>query len=398
MNILIVCDHFGLSSRAGATRNYRAAKYLTRRGHRVFILSKNAIGPFRENDEDVADRPGSGKLRRFIPTPFLTIVLTIADNLVFPDLSFLWGLRVTLRHRSLLSDWIPDVVLASANPISTFIIARAVSKSFSIPWIAEYRDLWSENPYRTILNIRRKLDWRFEKRLLGTAAAITTVSVPLREDLLAFGLSVSVIENGFDPDDYADVIEIPSAGTDQIRIVYTGTLYPNKRDPSLLFSAISSMDPEWRSRLRIEFFGRNTLVLKRLIKKYQAEDYTILGGMLSTRKAIAEQIRADVNLLLVWNDPRSEGTYTAKFFEYLGARRPVLMIGNAEGVAGSYIRNNRCGICAETENDIMQFLKNLDIYRRRCHESETYRQFSAANLSGKLELLLSQVVEAARNE
>ena len=44
-------------------------------------------------------------------------------------------------------------------------------------------------------------------------------------------------------------------------------------------------------------------------------------------EAIAIQHRADVLLLMQWDDPREQGNVPGKLFEYLGARRPILGLG-----------------------------------------------------------------------
>src|SRR5262249_1608592 len=53
-----------------------------------------------------------------------------------------------------------------------------------------------------------------------------------------------------------------------------------------------------------------------------------------------------VLLLLVWNDPRDAGNMSAKFFEYLGARRPILMLGYEHGDLAAMIRERAAGVVA----------------------------------------------------
>jgi len=51
-----------------------------------------------------------------------------------------------------------------------------------------------------------------------------------------------------------------------------------------------------------------------------------------------------VLLLFAWNDPREKGFYTAKVFEYLGARRPILSIGPEGDVADELLKETGAGV------------------------------------------------------
>ena len=59
------------------------------------------------------------------------------------------------------------------------------------------------------------------------------------------------------------------------------------------------------------------------------------------RHALALQMEADVLLLLQSSDPRDEGNLPAKLFEYLYARRPILLIGYERGIAARLVIERR---------------------------------------------------------
>ncbi|HZV26985.1 MAG TPA: hypothetical protein VFG00_11920, partial [Acidothermaceae bacterium] len=69
-------------------------------------------------------------------------------------------------------------------------------------------------------------------------------------------------------------------------------------------------------------------------------------GAVPYRESLAEQRRADILLLLLWNDPREVGVYTGKLFDYVGAGRPILAIGTEHGVAAELIRLRGLGVAA----------------------------------------------------
>lgn len=72
--------------------------------------------------------------------------------LLFPDRRAGW-IPVMLRaFKDLLVTWKPDVIYASGPPFSTLWGARLASNRSGIPWIAEYRDRWTDDPYRKDMN------------------------------------------------------------------------------------------------------------------------------------------------------------------------------------------------------------------------------------------------------
>lgn len=66
--------------------------------------------------------------------------------------------------------------------------------------------------------------------------------------------------------------------------------------------------------------------------------------------AIREQVSASVLLFMMRNDPGGFGIYTGKLFEYLGARRPILMLGPKQGVAAELIREANAGTVVDSSN------------------------------------------------
>ncbi|MFZ3234197.1 MAG: hypothetical protein WA184_02370, partial [Stellaceae bacterium] len=64
------------------------------------------------------------------------------------------------------------------------------------------------------------------------------------------------------------------------------------------------------------------------------------------KESLALQTSADALLLLQWNHPKDAGNIPAKFYEYLGARRPILLLGYEEGDLAAIIRERRAGVVA----------------------------------------------------
>jgi hypothetical protein len=214
-------------------------------------------------------------------------------------------------------------------------VAGILSKRHGCSWVADYRDLWIEGHIYPGMWPFTVLEKHLEKRYVGNHAdIITTVSQPLANTLQnKFHAPVYVIENGYDEDDYFQ--DFPPYFRDtKKRIVYTGAIYPGKRDPSPLFAAIASMaqsDKSMRQKMSDEFevlfFGSESDWLNSLIKKNAVQPWVKYMGMVSRADALRIQKQADILLFLEWENGSVDGILTGKLFEYLAMKKPILGIG-----------------------------------------------------------------------
>lgn len=227
-------------------------------------------------------------------------------------------------------------IISSSSPVSAHILASHLKKKYSVPWIADLRDLWSQNHDYPFGPIRRWRDTRLEYRILKYANALITVSEPLAEKLRQRypQIPVKTITNGFDPDTR---IQVPLIK--KFSITYTGQIYPGKQDltlfkrpyDELLSSGIlPSKDTEFR------LFGPQ-------------------GTIIPRKEAIIKQRESQILLLLNWRD--NEGVYTLKVFEYLAAGRPILSVGGTGGdVIEDLLKTTNAGMYASTEEEAKNYL------------------------------------------
>jgi hypothetical protein len=274
-------------------------------------------------------------LKKALGYPYRTL-------LNFPDSNIGWLPYAVADASRLLEKWKPELIFASSPPPTSLLVARRLSKKFNVPWVADLRDLWIDHPYYEQPKWRKAIEEKLERRVLSSASGLVTVSEPLAQILKTkYSTEAAVILNGFDAPDYPATRETPFDES-QLRILYTGMIYPGKRDPSPLFEALLKMGT-LAEVVRVVFHGFFLESARELAKKYGVEHLVEVNGSVTYAESLKMQTEADILLLLLWSDATERGVYTGKLFEYIGARRPILAVGGVNSVAADMIRARRLG-------------------------------------------------------
>jgi len=358
MKLLLVSYWFPPSNSIGAVRVGKLASFLLARGHDVRVLCGPEIAPLTlplevPRERLLRPKPGTAGSIEAPPSRLrhLRGLLTAHGGATLrrhyhalreiPDKRAGWLRPGLSAGRTLLRQWRPDVILASAPPFTGLILARRLAHEHRLPWIAELRDPWADNPYSTEPGWRRWIDRRLERRTLSDAAALVSVSPPVTRDLARrFAMPMVTLLNGYSPEDV--VAPPPRPPGDTLVILYTGSIYVGFRDPSPLFAAIALLG-EARSRVEVRFYGPSAEQILPLAARHGVADRVQVHPSVGHRESLALQTAADVLLLLQRDHPSDEGNIPAKFFEYLGAQRPILLLGYADGVVAGMIRERAAG-------------------------------------------------------
>jgi glycosyltransferase involved in cell wall biosynthesis len=256
-----------------------------------------------------------------------------------------------------------DVIFSTSPPETSHLVARQLKNEFGVPWVADLRDLWSGDHYRQRPSLKRAALRASERRTLRDADAIVTVSEPWRAELARSyarnGRPVLCMPHGFDADDYP--IQ-PAARPDRFTICYTGSLDRHHQDPSPVLDAVASLIRSGemaRDRVRLEFFvfGRNLPDFEALAARYDLPGIVACHPALGYLESLARQQAAHVLLALQWQSEAGKGNPPLKVYDYLGARRPILVVGSGEGVLGPLINDTGAGVIAATPSALVSALR-----------------------------------------
>ncbi|MBT5551891.1 MAG: glycosyltransferase [Nitrospina sp.] len=381
MKILLITHFFPPFNSIGAVRAGKTTKYLVELGHEVKVVSckDQALAsslPMEIPEDSVqytswwdVNSPvelvlgGKKKVAakgyypsaKYLPGYFFSLGTFYKNLLNFPDGKIGWFPFAKRKGQQIIRQWEPDLIFASATPYTSLLIASSLSRKHKIPWVAELRDLWVDNPYWIRPSWRYFFENLLERCILSSATGLVTVSNPLAETLKSkYKVPCEVITNGFDPGDYPDHSKILFS-TGKIHITYTGQLFNLMRDPSPLFVALSKMGSA-AENFKVHFYGRYNDLALHMALKHNVDHLVEIHEPVSYMEAINIQVQSDILLLFPGYSEKETGVFTGKIFEYLGARRPILCIGNTDGVAAKLIRERDAGFSLDDPEKIAEQL------------------------------------------
>lgn len=290
------------------------------------------------------------------------IASKIYNNVMsLPDPQLGWYLLSRREALQICREERIDALFSSAPPFSGHLMGSYLKKRLGIPWICDYRDLWSNN---NLIYHKRgvfaRLDGMLERKHAGMAdimvSAVPTCARRLEE---LHTRLVHTVRNGFDPDDYTMKVKSDSLFT----VTYTGIIYPGFEDPSLLFQAVNELIQEGlitREKIRVDFYGRRLGSVVEMSGRYGITDVVSVHGQISSQEVKKRQMASTVLLLIDWmgEDPTAQAMH-GKFYEYLGAARPILCIGRHRSIIADALKKTGAGCFVTTVDDAKRQLLSL---------------------------------------
>ncbi|MDX1651377.1 MAG: glycosyltransferase family 4 protein [Brumimicrobium sp.] len=339
------------------------------------------------------ERKKPGKLEK--------IAVWLRGNIFIPDARKFW-IRPGVKS---LNKWLStnsvDAIASTGPPHSAHLIALKIKQKHQIPWLADFRDPWTQIDFYDKLMLSKKADRKhkkLEKSVLEGADAVTTVSKHC-----AIGLNeitdkkVNVITNGFDTDDFQ---HLPSFQYDEFSITHLGSMNPD-RNPFALWDALSELvkeNEQFRKDLRIRFIGKTDLSVFEALEKRSLSDKVENLKYLPHDQAVNKAAESAVLLLALNNTPNVMGIAPGKLYEYLALNRPILSVGPPSGDAARIVTEANAGKTIDFD-DVQQAKEIIMEWYSRFQnkslnvESGSIEKFSRKALTEKLSGLLDTITQ-----
>ncbi|WP_419874310.1 hypothetical protein [Candidatus Pristimantibacillus sp. PTI5] len=377
-------------------RSLKFAKYLPQYGWLPWVLSPKH-SEYRRFDSTllkeippnckVIDTPSSEKVPRPIIHP--------------NDFRSGWFTEAIIEGVRIIEEQNIDVIFTTASPNLSHLIGLTLKQMTKKPWIADFRDEWTTNPYIQGLYPGKQMNYnaKLEQLVLKQADAVVSGGEKMSDILFRLSGTSSkkkfhTIHEGFDPLDFPN--KRVSKENNRFTLTYMGALYGLRKSLADRFFEEIVMAVSNRRLMPKDFellmVGSSlTLPVKKRI--FQIRN----AGYMNHHEALERTGSAD--LLLLFIDPK-EGAQTipSKLFEYINLKKPIFALIPPNSEVAHIIRATRTGIVVDSNNPA-EGIKTLALYLRSWKNKslkfnpclEEIEKYDRKLLTGKLAKVLNEI-------
>lgn len=324
--VLLIAYHFPPDSEIGGARPYRFYKYLKRLGYECHVITAARQAEDAAEDVEYVADPQDGKYRK-----------GLARQLERAGRKLLWG--TTLKPRWTLSalkagrsflkqrDNQQIVILSSAPPAATHLVAMGLVAFTDLKWIADFRDPVTPLPGAlTSLqgSILRSIVRLVMKRADFALANTDAMQRAWSHRYLGIEKKSLTLWNGFDAEDEIATYALPQR--DRKVLSHVGELYGGRNIRAILHGVARLLEGNRLQQgsilvRQIGVANKEELPDSEFLQKAQTEGWFRNNELVSPKEARSLALESD-GLLLI--QPQSTVQVPAKLFEYLRVGRPIL--------------------------------------------------------------------------
>lgn len=396
--VLIITYYWPPSGGSGVQRWLKMSKYLPEYGWQpVVYTAEGAEYPVEDPSLEKDVRPEVEVIRRPITEPYSfykkflgmkkeqkvkagfiddtghkqgwkeRLSIWIRGNFFIPD-ARCWWVKPSVKYlKSYLKEHPVDAIISTGPPHSMHLIAMQLKEALGIPWIADFRDPWTEIDYYSKLRLTRWADrkhHRLEHEVLTKADKVVTVSPNWACRLEALGApKADVVYNGFDESDLGQTGD--AFVSDKFTLTYLGVLF-KVRNPECLWLALGELvaeDSRFAEKLQVKLIGQVDKEVTQTITRNGLKDHVVLSPYIPHNQVADALHQSSVLLLPLMSNDESDtlGLIPAKVFEYMASGRPILCIGPTNGDTAKILDETQAGVTIgfEDKEKMKETIKSL---------------------------------------
>lgn len=429
--VLIITYYWPPSGGSGVQRWLKMSKYLHRFGWQpVVYTAENAEYPVEDTSLKNDIHPSTIVIKRPIIEPYSfykkflglkkeekvkagfinegskksswkeNVSIWLRGNLFIPD-ARCWWIKPSVRFlKEFLKENPVDAIISTGPPHSMHLIAKKLHDKLNIPWVADFRDPWTDIDFYKDLRLSKFADrkhHRLEKKVLLSANEIVTVGNHCAEGLKNIcKKDIKIISNGYDlPSDFIDT---QNKLSEKFTLSHIGIIGAN-RNPIVFWEAISELtqDKEFAEYLDIRLIGQIDLSVICSIKKNKIEKFVNIIPYIPHSEVLDKQRESQVLLLFINDSPNAKSVLTGKLFEYMASGRPILSIGPSDGDTATILQETNTGITIDFHDKEKMKSELMDLFHKYRDDklvtthNESVRKFSRENLAAEYAKLLNSL-------
>jgi hypothetical protein len=409
---LIITTSFAPENAIGAIRLTKLAKYLTKKGHVVTVISPEVTPAMKIDTTLNSEEIQSIRKITVAHSPYFKKTLLQKRNNVLGKESaanllstkksdtplqkikiyFLeighfiytlirnwdWQHNAVKAFNSHLAEEKFDFIISSYPSIGAMWAAKKLKqKQVSPVWLADFRDpinYYSKNTLTFALNTL------FQKKLENHATYMSLISQDIARNFSKKNkIKQSIIYNGFDPDD------LPSPPVfiekdKKLSFSYTGSLHGGKRNLGFFFELIKELSDNQTissKNIQLHYAGNDFHVLQTQADKYKLNTCLINHGQLNRKASLELQQKTDIGLVATWNTTEDQGILTGKLFECFLTQKPIFGI-----VTGNKSNSEFKRIITEVDGGVVY--EEADINSKEECRRSLIKQYEEKLSSGQL--------------
>lgn len=305
-------------------------------------LAERKVAALRAELSDVRPDQANARMAQLSAAPASSSAWQRAKQILkivakeMPDSHVFWMPFALIAGSWVLARRRFDVIYCSSPPHSSQMLGYLLARLHRKPFVLDFRDPWyvvgsARPPNGNRPGWISKWEARRKRVIVMSAAQIVCVSSGERRELLAEipeldPARVSVITNGFDPDDSRGA-EAVSEDPDRVVLLHAGTIYPGVADE--LFGALEVLDqeePATARRIRLDLIGDIAFEYLPAVDRLAKRGLVRNLGMVSHARALGMMKASDVLVILMGGDKYEASHLPSKSFEYLQSNQPILAV------------------------------------------------------------------------
>ena len=322
----------------GAHRSVKFIKYLAAFGWDVTVLTVQEGVQYIRDESLFDDLPASvkivrartldvscvrGWIKRVKPARLRKQLDYRFSLCLVPDDAMFW--RWPAFFKALWHVRSCDVIFSTAGPCTSHLVARDLRVLTGKPWVADFRDEWTMNPYVSYLSQRQaRLNGRMEASVLRHADAVTFAAEGFERKYSdaypEYRSKLSTIWNGFDPEDVAEFRDKVNPDRSKFTIRHVGSMYKDTK-PDVFYRSLRGLLDGGQvaaDKICLDVVGNYGWPL------FEYPGVEVKNhGYVPHREAIRLMCRSDLLLLFV-PETRGKAAHTGKVFDYMGSHRSIL--------------------------------------------------------------------------
>lgn len=356
---------------SGLLRSLSFSRELSNLGWKICVLTASQAEADVLSEENITLVPKGLKIvrkRAYDAAKSFSIKGRYPGVLEWPDRYSSWVIPAMISGFNAIKKDDLSFVFSTYPIASAHLVGYFLAKLLRRPWIADFRDpMVMANHPDTPLR-RRAHAWVENKTIHQCSLALFTTESAKQHYINCYPTvareKFHVIENGFDEEIFAlartKLTAYRQKSGNKLRILHSGTLYPDLRDPEPLLAAIRNLKNEWQQKgVSPEFIFRASgydNYYAEMLAKYEVEEFVSFLPSISYVESISEVLAADGLLLVQGSSCNNQ--IPAKLYEYLHAQKPIFAVTDLAGATAATL-DGKDRVTITDTNDADNLERNL---------------------------------------